>query len=317
MANLGFKNKFLSLSPYLEVITRFCYWKNIKTLSKLKLSKFKNTNKTPNKIESDICYEKIKDYLLKNGVKHDSLLLIHSAFSPFNGRGKTANQVLDYLLNDIVPNGTIAMPAMAKFGNSVSVEDYLSPYNGDIYIYDVKKTKIKTGLLPLLLHKKQGSFRSYHPINTMVAYGPLAEPMMQNNLLGSSPLPCGENSSWKYCLDNNAIIVGLGIDLTHSLTMIHVAEDIQHNKWPVKDWYIEKKYIVKDGNTEVPYTLRERDPRWGTLHFAERTLCKDLIDNGILKTEVIEGVTVEVIHSKQLIQFLDSRNSKGYPYFLV
>ena len=41
---------------------------------------------------------------------------------------------------------------------------------------------------------------------------------------------CGPNSGWKYCAENNAIVVGLGIDLVHSLTIMHVAEE-NHDNW--------------------------------------------------------------------------------------
>ena len=59
----------------------------------------------------------------------------------------------------------------------------------------------------------------------MAALGPLAEQIIKNNLDGYEPLPCGVNSSWKFCADNNAKILALGVDMAHSLTMIHVAEE--------------------------------------------------------------------------------------------
>ena len=63
--------------------------------------------------------------------------------------------------------------------------------------------------------------------------------------------------------------------------------------------------------------LRERAPRWGALHFGERTLCKDLLASNLLKSTVIDGVIVEVLSAKALIDFLNSRNQRGYPYFWV
>ena len=151
----------------------------------------------------------------------------------------------------------------------------------------------------------------------MVAEGPLASQIMKDNLKGNSPLPCGVNSSWNNCVEHNGIIIGLGTDLTHSLTMIHVAEDVLDENWPVQNWYREKHFKIVDGEIEINKTLRERKPHWGALHYGERTLCKDLISLGIMKSTIIDGVIVEILNSKELISFLNSKNKKGYPYFWV
>ena len=149
----------------------------------------------------------------------------------------------------------------------------------------------------------------------MVAKGPLAEDIMRNNLRGDSPLACGVDSSWSHCVENDAFIVGLGTDLTHSLTMIHVVEDVMDEKWPIKDWYIEKNFLIIDDEFKELRKLRERAPKWGALHFGERTLCKDLIKEGVLKTTTINGIVVEILKAKELIKFLDEKNENGYPYF--
>jgi aminoglycoside 3-N-acetyltransferase len=313
MANDSLIKKIFSFSPHIEMITRRLYWNNVKWLSKrVKKKKANEPNITA------INFSSIEQFLLDNGVVDGSLILVHSAYAPFKGRGQTPNQIVDMLLQIVGESGTVAMPAMPKFKNAVNSEDYLSKSNDNIvYEYDVHKSSIKTGVLPLMLHKREESVRSRHPINTMVAIGPLAESLMRDNLNGDSPLACGINSSWAKCIDNDAVIIGLGTDLTHSLTTIHVAEDTLDTNWPVDNWYENKAFKITDGDFEVTKILRERSPKWGALHFAERTLCKDLINSGVLKTTVIDGVLVEVLKAKDLITFLESRNSKGYPYFWV
>ena len=94
-----------------------------------------------------------------------------------------------------------------------------------------------------------------------------------------------------------------------------VAEDVKGQSWPVKNWYREKEYLIKDGDFIEKKTLRERVPTWGALHFGERTLCKDLINSGLMKSTVIDGVVVEVLKARELIEFLNSKNTKAYPYF--
>lgn len=313
VANSTLLKKIMAFSPYIEVLVRKIYWSNISYLSKrIKIN-------TPiDNVSTPINYQEISGFLNNHGVKKGSLLLVHSSFSPLKGRGKTANQVVDFLLDIIGDEGTLAMPAMPKYRNAKNVLNYLDSHNVDtIYHYDVQKSGIKTGVLPLMLHKRKSSIRSRHPINTMVAKGPLASALMKDNLVGKSPLACGKNSSWNNCLKNDAYIVGLGTDVTHSLTAIHIAEDVLDDSWPISDWYIEKTFRITDHDFDETRTLRERDPKWGALHFAERRLCKDLIDAGILKTIYIDGILVEIVNSTKLVNFLNNRNNKGYPYFWV
>ncbi len=318
MANSGLVKKIFALSPHVEMIARRLYWRNVGRLA----GKVKKGSKKKPVIAADqpkpFNLEALGAHLRQNGVKPGSLLLVHSAFAALKGRVSGPEEVVDYLMGILGEHGTLAMPAMPMFSNSRSVEEYLSPLpDNNVYIYNVQKSRIKTGVLPAALHKRKGSVRSRHPINSMVAVGALAEKLMDGNLSGDSPLACGVNSSWSRCVEEDAMIVGLGTDLTHSLTMIHVAEDVKDRHWPVRDWYVEKRFVVKDGDFEETLVLRERAPRWGALHFGERTLCKDLMAAGILKSAVIDGVLVEMISARSLLEFLNARNHTGYPYFWV
>ena len=98
--------------------------------------------------------------------------------------------------------------------------------------------------------------------------------------------------------------------------MIHVAEDV-NSRWPVKDWYRKKNFIINDGVNKIEKTFLERHPKWGTLHFAERTLCKDLASSNLLKTVVVDGILLEAVKAQDLIVFLNRKNNNGYPYFCL
>jgi aminoglycoside 3-N-acetyltransferase len=311
MANNSIKNKILAISPYIEVLVRNIYWKNINFFKRIKIKS--GTKKVDIK---KVSFENICNVLVEFGVKPDSLIVIHSAFASLKPTGLKPIEIIDKIIELIGINGTLAMPAMPKFINDLDGDDYINKNVDDlVFDYNVNTTPIKTGVLPTVLFSKEGSIRSDYPINTMVAYGKLAEQMMAKNFTELNPLPCGKGSTWDFCYQNNAIIVGLGVDLTHSLTMIHVAEDLLDSNWPIANWYRKKRFkITKDDVVKV-VNLRERKPKWGTLHFAERTLCKDLIKNGIMKSTIVDGVLIEVIKSNELINYLNSKNKNGYPYF--
>jgi hypothetical protein len=148
----------------------------------------------------------------------------------------------------------------------------------------------------------------------MVAIGPLAEPMMNHNLDGDLPLPCGNNSSWFFCLENSAKIVGLGVDIANALTMIHVSEDANTENWPIENWYRERVFTLLDGGQCSTITVKERRPCWA-MNYASRTLAKDLRKAGVLVGASIGGISVDILDSRALIAFLNERRHTGYPYF--
>ncbi|EKT3962650.1 AAC(3) family N-acetyltransferase [Flavobacterium psychrophilum] len=308
MANTGITNKILSLSPYLEVLIRRVYWRNRELTSR-----FKKTIPQNSDLKN---FNKIKDQLNDFGVKKGDILVLHASYEMLEGTGKLPKQIIEELLDLLGTTGTLAMNSSRAFPEEKIKGDYLNAnYNDLIVNYNVHKSRVWTGVLPFFMLKHKDAKISRFPINPIVAVGFHAERMIENNIKGKLNSSCGFNSSWKYCVDNNAVIVGLGTDLTHSLTIMHVAEEIMGDKWLVKDWFRERQFRVVDNDFDEIITVNERNPQWGCLHFAERTLCKDLINSGILKTATIDGVLVEVINSKELISFLNSKNKNGYPYF--
>ncbi|MDB4681252.1 AAC(3) family N-acetyltransferase [bacterium] len=313
MANRGLKHKIMAISPHIEMVIRRVYWNNVGWLGHF------GDNKPAQVQSSALDYSKIKSFLESEGVLPGALLLVHSAYGALKGRGKGANEVIEFLLDLTGKNGTLAMPAFPKFDNKIDRVNYLRNLgsNDTVYEYDVKKSRITTGVLPLKLSKKPGAVRSRFPINTMVAFGPLARELFCDEFKSETALACGPGSSWEKCVEHDAFIIGLGTDLTHSLTAIHVAEDSFEADWPIENWYIEKKFKITDGDFVHSRTLRERAPQWGALCFAERTLCKDLMKDGILRSIDINGVVVEVLQAKKLIEFLRVKQNQkpGYPYY--
>ncbi|WP_310556236.1 AAC(3) family N-acetyltransferase [Flavobacterium sp.] len=308
MANTGITNKILSMSPYLELLIRKFYWSNRDLISK-----FKKTKPQFNQLRD---FDKIKDQLQKFGIHTGSILVLHGSYEVLEGTGNSPKKIIDELLDLVGKDGTLAMNSSRIFPEEKVKDNYLTAdYSNQIVNYNVHKSRVWTGVLPFFMLKHKEAKISRFPINPIVAIGFHADKMIENNIVNELNSSCGVNSSWKYCVDNNAIIVGLGTDLTHSLTIMHVAEEIMGSKWPIKDWYRERQFQVIDNDFQKIIKVNERKPKWGTLHFAERTLCRDLLRAGILKTTTVDGVLVEVINSKELIDFLNSKNKNGYPYF--
>jgi aminoglycoside 3-N-acetyltransferase len=307
MVNRGIKNRFLSISPYLEITARIIYWRNKSLIlwifNHLIPPLFYSKSL---KIENKLDFSLVIEFLKNLGINNGSTLLVHSSYDSVKHSRKLPREIIDDLLGLVGAEGNLLMPANRVFN---SEEDPI--------IYNLNKTRIWSGALPFAMSLRKDAKISRFPINSVVVIGKDAEEMIINNIKEEFSTPCGRNSAWYQCYLKNAYILGLGIDLTHSLTMTHVAEDSWESEWPIMDWYEIKKYEVIDKDFRIRINVRQRREKWGKYYFAERKLAKDLERANILKIFKIQGIDVQLIRSKDLIEFLRSRNAKGYPFYGV
>ena len=309
--------KILERYPVLEVIIRKIYW------SSNFLIRFKNREgKTPSNAEADLFY--IKDLFLKLqeiGIKDDDLLIVHSSYGQLKSNLRNLNgpkEIIDGLLKLIGQGGTLAFPTHPKYSDELVTKDYIKDLSiSGVTQYDVQHTEAWTGALPNTFLEYPNVMRSRHPINSLAAVGPLAHDMIKDNILGRKPLACGENSSWKFCSDRHAKILGLGIDLVHALTMIHVAEDNDPINYPPEKWYRDRLFRVVDGDFSEEIVVGERKPKWA-IHYTERRFRRDLLEFGIIKTVRINEFKIDYItDSQDLVKYLQSKNHSGYPYYMI
>ena len=308
-------SKIVLLSPHIEVFFRKLYWKHVRKLRKYRPATHVTAKAKENKKAN---FEDVISFLKEKGVKEGMLLVVHSSYEALECTGLTPEEIIDALLKLVGPTGTLAMPAIRRYKGEPSVENILS-FNMDdlVCVYNVKKTLITSGLLPYYLLKRSDSEVSRHPLNPMVAVGPLAKEMMKHNLDGETPSPHGQNSSWKFCLDHDAIVVGLGVDLGHYNTMIHVAEEAFGDwRWDDNSWYRLRQFDVVDEDMRRRVVVRERRPEWGMLRIAEKKLARDLLKHGVMEKKMKGGILICFEKSGELISFLRSRNKNGYPYYV-
>ena len=309
-------NRLALLSPRVEVMLRKFYWKNIKRLGKYNPHKSKTTTST----SSFVDFNKVINWLKNNGIGEGSLLIVHSSYSELEPTGLDANQIIDSLLSLVGENGTLAMPAIRRYKDQPRGAEILTKNVEDlICTYNVKKTMVQSGMLPFMMLRRKNSVVSHHPLNPLVAIGPLAKPMMEHNLDGDRPSPHGPNSCWKFCYDHNAFVVGLGVDLDHYNTISHINEEAFGNwKWSERDWYRDRKFLVvsEDGEKQE-VVVKERKPEWGMLRFAELNANKDRNNSGLIKRTKIDGTIIVCLEkAKDYINHLQENNKKGKYYYI-
>lgn len=304
-------NVVVGISPIIEVFFRKLYWVNISKSSRFR-PKYRDNPKNSNPIN----FDRIIDNLNNRGIGNGSIVIVHSSYDLLENSGLSPQEINSKLLELVGAEGTLVMPIIRKYKEVGKKEEYLTKNMDDIVsTYNVQKSKITSGLLPYMLMKRPDSFVSRFPLNPVVAVGDCAEKMISNNLEGVNPSAHGPNSSWKYCVDNNAVVIGLGVDMPHYLTIEHVNEECAKD-WPIKNWYRKRKFKIIDKDYRTQKEVLERRPIWGTIYLAENNYRKELIKNNILKIETVEGLKINIIETNLLINFLRNHPHKGFPYYV-
>jgi len=303
-------SRIASISPYMEVALRKFYWNNIKLLKK-----YAPRNTIIPKEE--INWNEVLRYLENNGIKKGALMILHSSWEAIAPAKITPPGIIRSLRELLGKEGTLAMPVIRAYKEEPPLEKLLSTdISGLVCTYNLKDANITTGVMPFFLTREKDVVISRNPLNSIAAAGPLAYPMMANNILEDDLPSCGKNSSWAFCVEKDAIVVGLGIDLVHSLTITHVAAELWMDEWPVKDWCRIRIFDVVDGEFRKRISVLERKPFWGCYYLAALNYREDLIKNNILSSSVAGGITVEILQARNLIDFLHSRIHTAYPYYI-
>jgi aminoglycoside 3-N-acetyltransferase len=306
--------KLLENFPQAEAIVRNIYWRS-PSLQKL-VSRLGNGITTAS-VDAGFSIEELVLTLRSMGIKENDVVIVHSSMKKLARCGLGAKEIIESFMRKLCPHGTLVCPTFPRYSDELPSKERLTRDMSDVeFVYDVQRSTPWTGELGRVLMETPGARRSLHPLNTIAAYGAAVDKIFENETLNSLDLPCGPNSTWAALARLNAKIVMLGVDMAHSLTMIHVAEDCYEAQWPVKGWYRNRIFRVIDGEKESRVNVRERHPRWA-LSYAERKLSRDLYANGIARAARVGSLGVTVLDSRSLLDFLDSRKQSGYPYYLT
>lgn len=304
------------ISPWVEVSLRKLYWNNVKFLKRFKPYGGGGVENSISKYP--INFDDIISYLKDKGVKEGDLLVIHSSYDALAGTGLKPQEIIERLKLLVGDCGTIAMPAIRTFKEEPAPEEWLcGALDGVVCEYNVMRTPLQSGMLPFTLLRMKESVCSHFPLNPLVALGPLAKEMMEHNLDSEKSSAHGKGSCWKFCLDHNAKIIGLGVDLEHHNTMAHVMEEAYDNwRWSDEEWYDNRTFdIIDEQKIKTRVTVRERKPEWGMIRIAELNMVNKLYKEGVIQKKMFGDVPVCFEESQKLMEFLQARNEKGYPYF--
>jgi aminoglycoside 3-N-acetyltransferase len=270
--------------------------------------------------------QQLKEFLKGIGVTQGALVMAHTSVSGLRlteepGQQQTksspvlvAKQLVDDLLELVGDTGTLVMPTHARYQSEDEYGLHADPKL--VTKYDPAKTPSAVGLANELFWRRAGVQRSLHPYNMLAACGPMAAELLRDNLNQFKPLPHGVHSGYYRFCQNGGLVVSIGVPLGRFMTLIHVAEEVRDQDWPIKDFFEEVRYIVRVDGHDDTYVVRQQRPEYGMFCLCMRKVVRDLLGEGILHESTVGSVRVDWADSREVFDYFMSRNEKSpYPYF--
>ena len=270
--------------------------------------------------------EQLKQVLKQTGVREGALVMAHTSVSGLSLSGGSdreqplstpvlvARQLVDDLLELLGDTGTLVMPTHARYQS----EDEYGPHADPEHIirYDPAKTPSAVGLANELFWRRKGVQRSLHPYNMLAACGPMAAELLRDNLNQPKPLPHGIHSGYYRFCQNGGLVISIGVPLGPYLTLIHVAEEVRDEDWPIEDFFEEKRYLVRVNGRDETHVVRQHRLEYSMFCLCMRKVARDLAGAGILHEATVGTVRVGWADSRRVFEYFMSRNQNStYPYY--
>lgn len=266
-----------------EVLMRKVYLNN-KYIQHNK-NKFLNYLKNESKSEQirDGLYDKVINKINGLNIKAGDILLVHSSMDGLSKAEYEPRRFIDELIKLVGTNGTLVFPAYPKY----------KVING-IETYNPQKSLCWTGMMPNVFCTYEGVVRSKFPYNPLAAIGRYSSDMMKDNLKGV--YPHGKNSAWEFCINKDMKILFLGISAQYCNTVVHAAEDLLEQQWPIRDWYENKAYQIEENGNMISKNVYVRRNFWSQFVTSkyDYELGKKL---GTITQHNVDEVCVEFIQS--------------------
>jgi aminoglycoside N3'-acetyltransferase len=222
-----------------------------------------------------------------------------------------ADTLLGWIREIAGPRATIVMPTYPYYRE---VRAYDQEVGGLVLNYNPRTTPSKTGLVSEVFRRTKGCLRSNMPLQSMAALGPRAEDLIRPSVLPTDVPPHGEGSPHhRVCLEN-ALVVGIGLDLHRYLTLVHVAEDLKFAENRRRNFYRRRDFIVKL-DSPTPVHLWERRPEFARV-FCAGKFHRDIVREGLLREDA-DGSSLDWIRAGKLREFMSAMTARStYPYYL-
>jgi aminoglycoside 3-N-acetyltransferase len=167
-------------------------------------------------------------FLQKLGLKKDDTIFVHASWDEFYNYNGSIKDFINALIEQVGPEGTIAMPSYPLLRKESSV-------------FDLYKTPTAAGLIAEEFRKYPSVLRSIN-LHSVSALGPNAEFLTKDHRFS---LTSWDEMSPYYRLGQiNAKVLTFGLGNKFVGTIMHVADSILRTKLPYFEQFFKKKMEV-------------------------------------------------------------------------
>lgn len=197
-----------------------------------------------------------EEMLLKDlrvmGIKEGDSVMVHISLSKVGCVENGAETVVNALMKAIGAEGNLLMPAFAH--------STFSKYHLDKEpVFDILNSPSKAGAVTESFRKRKGVKRSFHPTDSVCAYGPLAE-FFTNTHFGQLT-PYNEYSPYCKLTEKNGKVLNIGVPLNTSCTNMHTMEDaVPDFKFPIYHSKIYEAKMKDEKGNMVTMKTKVHDP---------------------------------------------------------
>lgn len=201
------------------------------------------------------------------GIPQDSTILIHSSCKSIGPVEDGADTVLD-VFQAYFKDGLLVFPTHTW--------DKVNPENP---VFILAETPCCTGILPELFRKRPGVIRSGHPTHSVAAYGRKAGAFTADDI--HCDTPCARGSSWGKLIDEDAVIMLLGVTFTRN-TFMHGVEEWADIPGRLTDEHTLYYTALPDGRkVEVPSRRHVGHPSEMFDHILPTCIEKGIVRQGL------------------------------------
>jgi aminoglycoside N3'-acetyltransferase len=304
-----------------EVLARQVYWRTPR-LASIASRRRSKARRGPKDGVPTVAASELSQRLHEVAARFNGLLMVHSSLDAFRIRDekgeimaavKAALWLTQELTCAVGPQGTLCMPTHPLYPDSPG---FMFDKSDLVLRYQVERTPSSVGLLTEIFRRTASVRRSAHPLSSLAVRGLLAEELLHDNLNDRRPLPHGRDSGYyRFCMRGGGVI-SLGLGVIKPLTILHVAEEVRDEAWPVPGFFYERQFDVREGQNEPRrVVVRERRPEF-VRSLALSLVRQDLLREGVLEEAVVGGIRSDVVHAHGLLELYQHKQRHStYPYF--
>ena len=246
----------------------------------------------------------IRERILALGLAPGRDLLVHSTFQNLRRVQARLDEWVPFLRDLIGPHATLLMPSHPVLGEKDGLP-----------LYDVARSPSSVGMLTERMRRTAGVLRSPFPVAPILALGPHAETYTADFRASSGGLAYGKGSPYHLLTEARGQALYLGIDFIRTVTLEHVAFDLLGHDHPVRDYHVEKTFLVRHEGREERWRVRDHrkevERRLAT--FAFRSM---ILGSGTVRESKQGGLALSVMDAKAFVDWhLPLARRRGWPYW--